>query len=507
MSNTNTSVTFAFENYVQFPPSLRDVTGSVNSAILLAKMLFWSNNPTAQSRNGWFYKTFREWEVETSLTRQEQRTARKTLCKQNLIFEETAAVKLFGKAPNKATWYQVNKDVLNQKLIGLLQDKGIELQVDPSSVIFEEYIQFPPLLRHITNSVNSAILLAKMLFWSNNPTAQSRNGWFYKTFREWEVETSLNRKEQAKARDILKSLSLISENSITKPKRTTWYQINRSTLSALINKELESKKNEHSVIHCSLEQSLHKDQLFERKVPKLADSSVNSMNGCSGSLPKNGYSPLKSVNGCSGTSTNGCSGSLPENGYSPLKSVNGCSGSLLENGYSPLKSVNGCSGSFTNGCSGTLPPLQATADEGCSAPQKDIYNNINTTTTNESTNIDQYGKLKDEFIENYIEENKHTAIDALYVKALVVDYETHAKSKSKQSTLAGMLKYVETGMKYRLADNQRQEKKTKALDEATNTKNMKKNSRSQYESTPEELTDYSWADKFRFESVDVELDS
>lgn len=53
------------------------LAGSVNAALLLSQAIYWSKR--TKDPEGWFYKSARDWEEETGLTRREQETARKSL--------------------------------------------------------------------------------------------------------------------------------------------------------------------------------------------------------------------------------------------------------------------------------------------------------------------------------------------------------------------------------------------------------------------------------------------
>jgi hypothetical protein len=52
------------------------LTGSVAAALMLSQAVYWSRRTR---KDGWFYKTQKEWEAETGLTRREQDTARRSL--------------------------------------------------------------------------------------------------------------------------------------------------------------------------------------------------------------------------------------------------------------------------------------------------------------------------------------------------------------------------------------------------------------------------------------------
>lgn len=66
---------------VSFYPLLARMLGSVTAALMLSQGLYWSGvqESTNDKADGWFYKTQREWEEETCLTRHEQDGARKIL--------------------------------------------------------------------------------------------------------------------------------------------------------------------------------------------------------------------------------------------------------------------------------------------------------------------------------------------------------------------------------------------------------------------------------------------
>jgi hypothetical protein len=58
------------------------LTGSTKAAIMLSQAVYWQ--PRAKQKDGWWYKTAEEWEEETGLTYNEQRTARKE-CEKYLL--------------------------------------------------------------------------------------------------------------------------------------------------------------------------------------------------------------------------------------------------------------------------------------------------------------------------------------------------------------------------------------------------------------------------------------
>jgi len=62
---------------VVYHPSLARLLGSKNAAILLEQLIYWT--PRSKDQDGWVYKRPGEWEDETGLSYEEQRSARELL--------------------------------------------------------------------------------------------------------------------------------------------------------------------------------------------------------------------------------------------------------------------------------------------------------------------------------------------------------------------------------------------------------------------------------------------
>lgn len=62
---------------IAFHRCLVPIAGSVNGALMLSQALFWT--PRTKDPDGWFYKSQKDWEDETALSRSEQEIARKLL--------------------------------------------------------------------------------------------------------------------------------------------------------------------------------------------------------------------------------------------------------------------------------------------------------------------------------------------------------------------------------------------------------------------------------------------
>jgi hypothetical protein len=95
---------------IAYWPALARKVGGVKAAIMLGQLLYWSGDKSAQKRDGWFYKSVNEFELETGLNKVEQQSARKKLVALGLIEAE-----LRGLHP--VWWYRVFVDQLGEFLI------------------------------------------------------------------------------------------------------------------------------------------------------------------------------------------------------------------------------------------------------------------------------------------------------------------------------------------------------------------------------------------------------
>jgi len=71
----------------------------------------------------------------------------------------------------------------------------------------QSMLVLPRLLIDITLDIRSALLLSQLIYWSDR--TGDRNGWIYKSHKDWQTELGLNRYFLDKARDRLIQLGLI----------------------------------------------------------------------------------------------------------------------------------------------------------------------------------------------------------------------------------------------------------------------------------------------------------
>lgn len=71
-------------------PELVQITGSINATILLCQLIYWMGKE--KDPNGWIYKTSKELQEETGLTKDQQETARKYLKKRGVLEEKRKGI-------------------------------------------------------------------------------------------------------------------------------------------------------------------------------------------------------------------------------------------------------------------------------------------------------------------------------------------------------------------------------------------------------------------------------
>jgi hypothetical protein len=82
------------EKAISFHPAIARLCGGAAPGLMCCQGMYYSRMRHVQERQGWFYKTAREWEEETCLTRREQDTAKKAL--RDKGFLETKLAKVNG---------------------------------------------------------------------------------------------------------------------------------------------------------------------------------------------------------------------------------------------------------------------------------------------------------------------------------------------------------------------------------------------------------------------------
>lgn len=118
---------------VVYYPKLNKITGGVNNTIFLSQLIYWTGKQN--DKEGWIYKTQKEIEEETGLSRYEQESARKTLKKKGLIEEKKMGV------PCKL-YFKVNVEAVNKAWQEILESPEKTLFVEDYDLQSQENSQF-----------------------------------------------------------------------------------------------------------------------------------------------------------------------------------------------------------------------------------------------------------------------------------------------------------------------------------------------------------------------------
>lgn len=88
--------------FIIYYPDIARMLDSVPAAVLISKMWFWSNTPTAKERGGWFYWKQSDITRQTGLSRRFTDTAKRLLNDRGII-----EIDLRGVPP--VLWFRVDK--------------------------------------------------------------------------------------------------------------------------------------------------------------------------------------------------------------------------------------------------------------------------------------------------------------------------------------------------------------------------------------------------------------
>lgn len=99
---------------IAYYPEFAKALKSVNATIFLCQLLYWKGK--GKKKDGWIYKSQREMEEETALTRREQLTARRILKTTGILKEKLAGVPA-------TIHYRIDTDKLNEIVEDHLEQK------------------------------------------------------------------------------------------------------------------------------------------------------------------------------------------------------------------------------------------------------------------------------------------------------------------------------------------------------------------------------------------------
>lgn len=157
-------------NTIATPAIFKKWLSSYNTAVLLSQIIYWGDR--TDDKDGWFYKSYAEWEAEIYLTERETRYAVENLEKLDLI--ETKLAKING-SPVKH--YRLKSDVFEQKFLDFLAKEREKQKSEQSPQVVENKVT-DGILQNVrmetdktSDSLSSQKLLTKSL---NTPTPRTR---------------------------------------------------------------------------------------------------------------------------------------------------------------------------------------------------------------------------------------------------------------------------------------------------------------------------------------------
>ena len=118
-------------------------------------------------------------------------------------------------------------------------------------------IGYRPMFGRIAGCATSGLFLSQLFYWTGRQ--RDPKGWIYKSYKEWEKETSLSRSEIDRARRDLKKKGLIEDDLRGTP-ATLYYRLNLTKLAELAeadylaNPEIDDDEAENQQPVCGIEQ-------------------------------------------------------------------------------------------------------------------------------------------------------------------------------------------------------------------------------------------------------------
>ena len=193
---------------IAFHRRLVDLTASVKAALLLSQAIYWTRHGRdIEQSAGWFYKTIRQWAMETGLSTKEQAGARQILRRLAILDERRAGVP--AKLHFRLALEQLG--VLLSHRIGMRTPR---VDWDDGALVAEllgPALSYHRALAVVSGGVNAGLMLSRALYVIRRQPRKQSGGWFCGTAAIWTQDIGLSRREQETARRDLTRLSIWEE--------------------------------------------------------------------------------------------------------------------------------------------------------------------------------------------------------------------------------------------------------------------------------------------------------
>ena len=113
-------------NILSIPRIFIEYTGTWETAVLLSQLLYWTGKQ--EDKNGWIYKTYKEWESEKAIKENVLRKAAKKLIVMNIL--ETKVKKANG---NPTVHYKIKKDSFLFSITAFIEERSFQNEGNETS--------------------------------------------------------------------------------------------------------------------------------------------------------------------------------------------------------------------------------------------------------------------------------------------------------------------------------------------------------------------------------------
>jgi hypothetical protein len=143
--------------------------------------------------------------------------------------------------------------------------------------LLDRPIAFHRPLVTLTGSISAGLMLSQAIYWSKRTS--DKDGWFYKTRKDWEEETGLTRTEQDTARQRLRALGFWQEERRDVPAKL-YFRINEETLQSRLLESCNLEGRKPTAKMRQNQQSLSLSETTTQKSKATAASHPSSITSC-----------------------------------------------------------------------------------------------------------------------------------------------------------------------------------------------------------------------------------